>query len=398
MKTIVALPLFVLSGFGLFVLPARAEFNCETEDPPTVIAWKTEKTAASATAVPSVLRIVVPYDDAALAKYGGDEIALLNWIRSEVALLNTTLTATKAPAWVVFAGAQRFPNGFDSNVSSQELLTWTKQNPQIAAFRDQRGAVFVHYVTGVDNRGVAAFFSGHLDGGFSIGSMGLGTLAHEVGHNFGLRHNKENDPICAPACGYFFKSASGTWIIDRMSYSACNALGLPASECHEASREAFSNPNVMYDGIPTGVSGVADAVSVIAQNAPVLASLAAPASGACEEDDILMCLQNRRFAVWASWKTADGTTGFGKVTRLTADTGYVWFFGPDNVEITIKVLDACGLNNHFWVFAAGMTDVEVHLLVVDTITGAQEEYINPQGHLFVPVAATTDATKAFNCS
>ena len=39
------------------------------------------------------------------------------------------------------------------------------------------------------------------------------------------------------------------------------------------------------------------------------------------------------------------------------------FFGPGNVEVVVKVLDGCSQNGHFWVYAAGLTDLRWRLEV-----------------------------------
>lgn len=101
-----------------------------------------------------------------------------------------------------------------------------------------------------------------------------------------------------------------------------------------------------------------------------------------------LCLENDRFQVSATWRTGDGTTGSAHGVEITADTGYQWFFEPQNVEVVIKVLDACGVNGHHWVFAAGLTDVQVELAVRDTKTGAVKTYVNPQGKPFQPIQDT----------
>ncbi len=59
----------------------------------------------------------------------------------------------------------------------------------------------------------------------------------------------------------------------------------------------------------------------------------------------------------------------------------------------MKVLDGCSLNNHFWVFASGLTDVEVVLTVTDSQTGVSRTYFNPQGQAYTPVQDTS----AFSC-
>ncbi|MCP4658411.1 MAG: hypothetical protein GY856_23600, partial [bacterium] len=101
-----------------------------------------------------------------------------------------------------------------------------------------------------------------------------------------------------------------------------------------------------------------------------------------------LCLNHQRFEVRAAWRNFRGETGSARAVRLTGDTGYFWFFNRDNVEMVIKVLDACGLNERFWVFAGGLTNVEVEITVTDTSTGAETTYVNPQGTPFQPIQDT----------
>ena len=65
---------------------------------------------------------------------------------------------------------------------------------------------------------------------------------------------------------------------------------------------------------------------------------------------------------------------------LTNDTGYLWFFNADNVEVVVKVLDGCALNQRYWVFAGGLTDVEVVMKVIDSQTGVAATYLQPAGN------------------
>ena len=43
---------------------------------------------------------------------------------------------------------------------------------------------------------------------------------------------------------------------------------------------------------------------------------------------------------------------------LTRQSGYFWFFNPDNAEITVKILDGRAVNGKYWVFLASMTDLQ----------------------------------------
>jgi hypothetical protein len=113
-----------------------------------------------------------------------------------------------------------------------------------------------------------------------------------------------------------------------------------------------------------------------------------PHKETCAPGGTALCLGNGRFAVEVDWQTPGGQSGTGTPVSLSADTGYFWFFNDANVEMVIKVLDACGVNGRFWVFAGGLTDVETTIRVTDTATGAVETYTNPQGTAFRPIQDT----------
>ena len=105
-----------------------------------------------------------------------------------------------------------------------------------------------------------------------------------------------------------------------------------------------------------------------------------------------LCLNEGRFSVRAFYRVAGGPELSAGAVDLTDDSGYFWFFAPANVEVLIKVLDACLFSERFWVFAAGLTDVEVRLEVTDTETGEIRTYTNTQGNAFQPI----QDTQAFN--
>lgn len=106
----------------------------------------------------------------------------------------------------------------------------------------------------------------------------------------------------------------------------------------------------------------------------------------CVADDKTLCLNAARFAVQATWKTLDGQTGQANAVPLTSTSGYFWFFTSDNLEIVVKVL---GPVPQYWVFAAGLTDVEVEMTVTDTATAQERIYKNAQGTAFAPIQDTS---------
>jgi hypothetical protein len=102
----------------------------------------------------------------------------------------------------------------------------------------------------------------------------------------------------------------------------------------------------------------------------------------------LLCLGNGRFCITADWQTSTGS-GSGTAVQLTSDTGYFWFFDSANVEMVVKVLNGCSINNGYWVFAGGLTNVLVRVTITDMQTGAVRTYFNPQSTAFQPIQDTS---------
>ena len=119
--------------------------------------------------------------------------------------------------------------------------------------------------------------------------------------------------------------------------------------------------------------------------------------------DSQLCLNGGRFQVAVSWTDVrTGESGIGNPVPLTDDTGSFWLFGPDNLEMMVKVLDGGAVNGHFWVFYGALTDVEYDLTVTDAETSLSQTYHNDAGHLvsrgdtgaFQVTAATTESPAA----
>jgi PKD repeat protein len=101
-----------------------------------------------------------------------------------------------------------------------------------------------------------------------------------------------------------------------------------------------------------------------------------------------LCVGNGRFSVSADWTKPDGTSGQGDAVQLTSDSGYFWFFQASNTEVVVKVLNGCSITGAYWVFAAGLTNVQVVLNVKDEQTGVIYTNTNAQGVAYVPVQDT----------
>lgn len=101
------------------------------------------------------------------------------------------------------------------------------------------------------------------------------------------------------------------------------------------------------------------------------------APGPCFADDTTLCIDrvegDQRFQVTVSWQTALNGGGQGDAMAIPLTSiglrrgGLFTFFDLQNPEILIKILDGCGINNHFWVFVAPTTNLGYDIRVVDTV-------------------------------
>ena len=107
--------------------------------------------------------------------------------------------------------------------------------------------------------------------------------------------------------------------------------------------------------------------------------------------------------------------GEGRAIKLTDSAASFEFFEVGNVEVVVKMKDACTLPpgnplRNFWVFVAGLTNVRVELTIIDTESGAMRRFFNaldqpfftpaadsPDGQANPPgaIQATTEALGAF---
>jgi hypothetical protein len=104
-----------------------------------------------------------------------------------------------------------------------------------------------------------------------------------------------------------------------------------------------------------------------------------PESPALATDGPALHLNGSRFQATATWRVPGSSEGAGVPIPLSDDTGAFWFFQSSNYELCVKVLDGRGVNGHFWVFFASLTDVEFNLTITDTVTGGQRTWHNPAG-------------------
>jgi hypothetical protein len=112
-----------------------------------------------------------------------------------------------------------------------------------------------------------------------------------------------------------------------------------------------------------------------------------PATDGCAPGPGVLCLgAGGRFRVTVHFETATGQEGDGRTVDIgRRDSGLFYFFDPDNMEMLVKVLDGCSINQRRWVFYAATTDVGFVLTVEDLVAGVTREYQNSVGVAAPPV-------------
>ena len=107
----------------------------------------------------------------------------------------------------------------------------------------------------------------------------------------------------------------------------------------------------------------------------------------CFQSATTLCLSNGRFQVELVWR---GTAATAIPLEFAPESGLFYFVSPGNIEVLVKVLNACvpELGNKYWVFYAATTNVEFTMTVVDTLTGAVKVYHNDESNPAPPVQDT----------
>ncbi len=119
-----------------------------------------------------------------------------------------------------------------------------------------------------------------------------------------------------------------------------------------------------------------------------------PSGSGCTESAATLCLGAERFRISIEWRDYQGRRGTGHAYPLTTDSGLFWFFADANLEVLVKVVNACAGFSRHWVYAGATTDVEYTLTATDTVTGRSRSYFNPLGRR---AAAITDSDAFATC-
>jgi PKD repeat protein len=104
----------------------------------------------------------------------------------------------------------------------------------------------------------------------------------------------------------------------------------------------------------------------------------------CAGSESVLCLLSGRFRVTADVRDYSGKLSLGHAVPITSDTGYFWFVDAANVEVVAKIVSFCGSSsNNVAVYAAGLTDLDINLHIMDSRTGMTRDYHNALGSGFI---------------
>lgn len=104
-----------------------------------------------------------------------------------------------------------------------------------------------------------------------------------------------------------------------------------------------------------------------------------------------LCLgEGGRFKLEVAFADFAGNSGAGVSFDISPrDSGLFFFFDANNIEMLVKVLDACGTEfDSYWVFFAATTNVEFTLMITDVQAGVLKIYENALGNPAAPVLDT----------
>lgn len=344
-------------------------------------------------ATASYIDVLAVYDSTFLQESGGKIQAEVK-IEDAIARASEAVNNSNAGAPYRLVGIVKLSQDISAQTPFSVMLS-----QEVRTLRDQYGADLVqgygltfYNSTGIQVGGMA-IYSDNPEVGYpsvvSYYAVHLHTPAHELGHNSAADHEEAAAQRPAPARPF----SSFCQSEDSIGWATIMWSGVnrPPGNCRWWEIiNYFSNPHMPYNGLPLGVQGEMDNARVMRTTAPQVVAfrpskITQPTS--CTPDSETLCLNGGRFQVRAKWRTHTDA-GIAKAVRMTEDTGYLWFFNQTNVEAVVKVLNGCSLNNHYWFFAGGLTDVGVVFTVTDTKTGVTKQYTNAAGERFAPIQDT----------
>lgn len=243
--------------------------------------------------------VLVGYTNGLAAALGGQSQAVTR-INNLIDITNQAYTNSGVNATVRLVGTQQvtYPDATDNGVALEEVSGQTQTgpttpNPAFAALRAARDTLRADLVvllrdfqspenngcgiawligsgqTGIEQADAPYGYSvvsdgSDLDGGDTFFCRDE-SFAHEIGHNMGQAHNAENSTssgVHSYSYGYRETFSTGFYTIMAYALTGANQTGI----------RYFANPNITFNGRPTGVANVSDNTRSMNQTMPIVAT------------------------------------------------------------------------------------------------------------------------------
>ncbi len=227
---------------------------------------KTENAAVATTDSGDRIDVLVLYTTPVKTSLGGDAQAQA-FAQSAIDTSNTTYINSKIRQRLRLAGAQETAITETGSLGTE--LPVVRSDAPVAALRDQTKADLVAMISNSsDNCGIGYLMgSANPLNGFTVTSRtcAVGNLSfpHELGHNMGSQHNPENGS--GPTYPYGFGH-----YVDGVFRTVMSYVDPCPSGCTR--RPYFSNPEILFSGLPTGIDNARDNARSINNTADTIAN------------------------------------------------------------------------------------------------------------------------------
>ncbi|MEJ7862325.1 MAG: Calx-beta domain-containing protein, partial [Pyrinomonadaceae bacterium] len=226
----------------------------------------------------SLIDVLILYTPATRVALGGADQVFVT-AQQAVAITNTAYQNSQVINRLRLAGASEV--SYTETPSCETDLNWVTANANVAQLRNQYAADFVSLLARTSdcggmgwlmqydrvNTGFAPYAFSVVGFDYAVGNL---TLAHELGHNMGLNHNREDsDPRYPPARPYAYGHYVNGIFRTVMSYG---------SRCPNGCTRIpnFSNPNVsiVRNNItyPTGIANDQDNARTLNETSYIVAN------------------------------------------------------------------------------------------------------------------------------
>jgi len=263
------------------------------------------------------------------------------------------------------------------------VLTWNPGDGEAKPF-----AVTIKQDTALEQDETFPVLLSKVTGGAALGAASSTITIHD-----------DDTPSCSPAA---LLAPSGVKAVGRSTGEVLVSWGADSSVAREVRIERRMESGAFREiaAVPAGalrfVDGGLDAgttyqyrlravgVDGTSSWSEIVAGATDGGTGACAAGTL--CLGDGRFEAKVSYRSADGAplraaqsieVGPARRSGLFA---FAQGTAPDGeLQGILNVLDGCAVNDHFWVYLAAVTDLELDVAVRDTQTGRTWAFHNPAG-------------------